>query len=267
MELLENDPGKEIAILGCGVIGLSTAILLQKRGYQVTIYTKDLPPNTTSNIAGAFWSPVSVFENSKVDAVFMDQFNSASVMSQRMFQDYVSDHYGVWWAKSHILGSPFNYPGGRELYPDFKERKDLFGYSYAEEFYTLMIEPAIYLQALLEDFYVAGGKLVNQTLGSVEELGELVEMTIMNCTGLGSHQLFNDRELVPIKGQLTVLLPQEEVQYCYVVSDPNDLLYMFPRKDGIVLGGTYVKGDWSLEPDTAEMERVLKGHKKIADLV
>jgi glycine/D-amino acid oxidase-like deaminating enzyme len=41
------------AVLGCGAVGLATARLLQRRGFEVTIYAKDLPPNTTSNIAGA----------------------------------------------------------------------------------------------------------------------------------------------------------------------------------------------------------------------
>ena len=55
------------AVLGCGVSGLSTALLLQRR-YQngpgtVTIYAKDLPPDTTSNIAGAWWAPTSVYED------------------------------------------------------------------------------------------------------------------------------------------------------------------------------------------------------------
>ena len=42
---------RRAAIIGCGVVGLSTARLLQRRGWQVTIYARDLPPNTTSNVA------------------------------------------------------------------------------------------------------------------------------------------------------------------------------------------------------------------------
>src|SRR2546430_9259179 len=60
-----NTP-RRFAVLGCGVNGLSTARLLQQRFQDgagtVTIYAKDLPPETTSNIAGAFWYPSSVFD-------------------------------------------------------------------------------------------------------------------------------------------------------------------------------------------------------------
>jgi heterodisulfide reductase subunit A-like polyferredoxin len=42
-----------IRIVGCGVIGLTSAIRLQENGFNVTIITRDLPPNLTSAVAGA----------------------------------------------------------------------------------------------------------------------------------------------------------------------------------------------------------------------
>jgi glycine/D-amino acid oxidase-like deaminating enzyme len=82
---------------------------------------------------------------------------------------------------------------------------------------------------------------------------------VVNCTGLGAGELCSDAELVPIKGQLTYLLPQPEINYIVLAGD----LYMFPRADGIVLGGTHVRGDWTLEPDLAAKSRVLAGHAKV----
>ena len=60
----------------------------------------------------------------------------------------------------------------------------------------------------------------------------------------GSRVLFNDQELIPAKGQLTVLLPQGNVDYP-VLAENN--LYVFPRRDGILLGGTFEHENWSLE--------------------
>lgn len=77
----------------------------------------------------------------------------------------------------------------------------------------------------------------------------------MNCTGLGAKTLFGDEELTPIKGQLTVLLPQPEVDYIMGTTG----LSMIPRRDGIALGQTWEPGEWSLEPSPTEMERVLEG--------
>ena len=41
---------------------LATTRLLVERGFKVSVYTKDLPPNTTSNIAGGQWFPFTVYD-------------------------------------------------------------------------------------------------------------------------------------------------------------------------------------------------------------
>ena len=70
----------------------------------------------------------------------------------------------------------------------------------------------------------------------------------MNCTGLGSFSLFDDKELVPIKGQLTFVVPQAEVNYrasCRMPDGTNASIN--PRGDGIVVGNSQEVGNWSLE--------------------
>lgn len=267
VDLALQTQATSFAVLGCGVIGLSTARLLQRKGFQVTIYAKDLPPDTTSNIAGALWAPVSVYEENKVGDKFMTQFNLASKISHRMFQDFVGDKYGVWWIKNYFLENNFDFPGGKDLYPGYKEQhnaKTYFGFQDVSEVNTMMIEPPIYLNALLQDFYLAGGILKVKHFDSIQTIAQLQEKVIMNCTGLGAGQLFNDTEIVPVKGQLTVLLPQADIDYSYVLPSHDNLLYMFPRKDGIILGGTSEMGNWSMEPDAKESERILSGHYKIS---
>jgi glycine/D-amino acid oxidase-like deaminating enzyme len=92
--------------------------------------------------------------------------------------------------------------------------------------------------------------------GSREEIASLPESVIFNCTGLGSKALFDDAALIPVRGQLEVLLPQPEVDYCYL----NDSFYMFPRRDGIILGGTFEHGKWSLEPNADQTTRILEAN-------
>ena len=124
---------------------------------------------------------------------------------------------------------------------------------------TLFIEPATYLRALLRDFHLAGGRIVVRELASAPEVAALPEPVVVNATGLGARELFGDRELVAIKGQLTVLLPQAGVDYAVVTED----LYMFPRSDGIVLGGTHERGVETLEPDLEAEKRILAGQRAI----
>jgi D-amino-acid oxidase len=94
-------------VLGCGVSGLSTARLLQQRfgdsTGNITIYAKNLPPDTTSNVAGAWWYPSSVFDQENVTARFAEQFRLACQVSHRAFQTLVGPEYGVRWAETYEL--------------------------------------------------------------------------------------------------------------------------------------------------------------------
>jgi D-amino-acid oxidase len=258
------------AVLGCGVNGLSTARLLQRRFQDglgtVTIYARDLPPDTTSNIAGGFWSPTSVYDPQQASTKFTEQFRLACRISNRAFQTLAGTEYGVRWMETFELyrneaSLVRELPGGNDLYPQTEIHRDpdhYFGFPYVRQYSTMLIEPAIYLNALLRDFYIAGGKLVVKEFRSREEITRLREPVIFNCTGLGARALFGDENLIPVRGQLEVLLPQPEIDYCYLSSG-----YMFPRRDGIILGGTWDHDDWSLAPYPQQTTEILEAHAEI----
>ncbi len=258
------------AVLGCGVNGLSPAHMLQRRygnaGAMVTIYAKDLPPNTTSNVAGGFWSPTSVYEPGIATPQFRDQFNKACHISNRAFQLLAGSDYGVRWVETYELivneaNLTRELPGGNDLYPAADIHRDpnhYFGYKFVRQYSTMLIEPQTYLNALLRDFYVAGGKVIVKELRDGHELQRLPERVIFNCTGLGARALVGDKKLGPVRGQLEILIPQPEVDYCYLSSG-----YMFPRHDGIVLGGTFDHDDWSLEPRADQRDWILGTHTEV----
>ena len=122
-----------------------------------------------------------------------------------------------------------------------------------------MIEPPTYLNAMLRDVLIAGGRIVVRELKSKQDLAALPQPVVMNCTGLGARELVGDQELMPINGQLSVLLPQPEIDYTVL----QDHYYMFPRRDGILLGGTFERGIWDLEPDREAEKRVIEAHQRI----
>jgi glycine/D-amino acid oxidase-like deaminating enzyme len=269
-EFVTTRRARRFAVLGCGVSGLSVASLLQ-RYFQngpgtVTIYAKDLPPDTTSNIAGAWWSPTSVYEPDMVDTKFDDQFRRACQISNRAFQLLVGPEYGVRWIQTYELmrnemSAERELAGGNALYPAVAIHRDparYFGFPVVRESTTMLIEPSIYLSALLRDFYIAGGRMVVKEFRNRREIARLPETVVFNCTGLGSRALFEDEELIPVRGQLEILLPQPEIDYCYLSSG-----YMFPRRDGIVLGGTWDHNDWSLLPNAEQANQILEAHTSI----
>jgi D-amino-acid oxidase len=262
---------RRFAVIGCGVNGLSTARLLQQRFQDgagaVTIYAKDLPPNTPSNISGALWYPTSSFDPQEVTTKFTEQFQLASQISNRAFQELVGSEYGVRWTDTlELISNEASLErelfGGARLYPQTEVHRDpkrFFGFPFTRQFSTMMIEPHTYLRAILRDFYIAGGKIVVRELKSRQEISRLPEPVIFNCTGLGARQLVDDQKLIPVRGQLEVLLPQPEVDYCYM----SALGYMFPRRDGIILGGTFDRDDWSLQPNPEQSAGILEGHIEI----
>ena len=136
-----------------------------------------------------------------------------------------------------------------------------FERSHALRFKTMFIESHIYLDAVLRDFRLGDGRVVVRKFFERSQLLDLEEPVVFNCSGLGARELFGDSELEPRKGQLIVLLPQPEVDYILVAD--GGMLYMMPRTDGILLGGTFETGVWSLEPNPAEVERVLSGHQRL----
>jgi glycine/D-amino acid oxidase-like deaminating enzyme len=263
---------RECAVLGCGVVGLSTARLLQQRGYTVAIYTKAMPPDTTSNVAGGLWDPVTVYDQDRVTPEFFRQFGEAGRFAFRRYQSLAGDYYGVRWLPYYRLSrdGPANLPPPESphsqiepLYPLSKQlspEENPFNIPYAHRRYTMLIEPAIYLNALLRDFYLAGGRIMVREFAEAQELMSLHESLIFNCTGLGARDLFHDPELTPIRGQLSFLLPQPEVDY--MTAGPGGI-YMFPRHDGILLGGTHDRGESSLEPDPAATQRILQQNAEV----
>src|SRR2546425_5362948 len=129
----KNTTVRHFAVLGCGVSGLSTARLLQRRFQNgpgtVTIYAKDLPPDTTSNISGAHWSPTTVFDPAAVSAKFTEQFRQACRISNRAFQLLAGAEYGVRWIDTfelyrHEAAIERELPGGNDLYPQIEIHRD-----------------------------------------------------------------------------------------------------------------------------------------------
>ena len=265
---------RQAAVIGCGVAGLSTARLLQQRGYPVTIYTKAMPPDTTSDIAGGLWSPVTVYDHERMTPEFRRQFVEAARFAFRRYQTMAGDWYGVRWLPFYNLSrdAPYRLPGPESayseidaLYPESRQleaREHPFDVPYVYRRDSMLIEPAIYLKALMRDFLEMRGAIVVREFGEARELLSLPEKLIFNCTGLGARALFHDEELTPIRGQLSFLVPQPEVEYITV--GPGDI-YMFPRHDGVLLGGSHDAGVWDTTPDPATTERILRENRALFD--
>ncbi|MDN3690283.1 FAD-dependent oxidoreductase [Cyclobacterium jeungdonense] len=273
-ELVPQDPGlKKIGVMGCGVLGLSTARTLQNKGYQVTIYTKDVYPNVTSAMATGTWSPShKLIEPGKITPEFQEKFERAYFHSYYTYQRMLGLNQVVNWMDNYSIKTTSNtnseakptgpglkdgliteemdfYPKGEPL----SRRENPFKFKNVTKNPTTIFNIPSYLKMLTNDFLLTGGKLEIKEFNRIEDVDSLPEKCIVNCTGLGSMKLFGDEDMLPVSGQLCFLIPQPELNYRANMSG----VYVIPRRDGIMLGGNHIEGNWDTSPDPAVKDKFL----------
>ena len=284
-EFAQQADQRRAAVIGCGSPGLTTARQLQRRGFDVTIYAATVPPDTTSNMSLAGFTPTTALINNERRTPAWDaQFLRAAEISYRQLQLMVGAGYGVYWMDNYNAtdnaapgqGGGRGGRGGGTAEDNFASDSDLlpeilrpnrnrevlgpgehpFPTKYAVRTPALAIEPNIYLDALVRDFVLFGGKIVIRKFDTPRDLMTLSEPIVVNCTGLGSFTLFDDKELVPIKGQLTALVAQPELHYRAGGRTANGgNASINPRSDGVIVGNLQDRGNWTLDPDPDVIQR------------
>ena len=214
---------RRAAVVGCGVVGLTSARQLQRRGFDVTIYAMAVPPNTTSNMSLAGFTPTSGLVERRTPE-WDAQFRRAAEIAYTQLQLLARPEYGISWIYSYSPSVNDNNnaaQGSNTLLPAqlrtgqvvLQPGEHPFPTKYATERVTMRIEPSIYLDALVRDFLLWGGHIKIRKFDTPRDLMTLSEPVVVNCTGLGAQAIFGDQDLVPLKGQLTHFVPQPEINY------------------------------------------------------
>jgi glycine/D-amino acid oxidase-like deaminating enzyme len=252
-----------VAVLGAGAVGLATARLLQERGLPVSLHAGLFSPQLTSSVAPASWYPSLVAQEDLRTPVFLEQLLRTLRYSHRRFEALIGRRMGVFRRDHYVLAqAPPETAWGSELVPDLLpppvdvSGEDLpFRSAYVGWTRRLFIETQTYLPALLRLIRRDGARLMRREFERVEELASLPEAVVVNCTGMGSAGLFGKRDLVPVRGQLTGMRPDPRITYTLSAGE----LYLHPRADALLLGGTHGFGDASPSFDPQAEERILAG--------
>lgn len=268
---------RDIAVIGCGAMGLTTARQLQRAGARVTIYTKELPPNVRSSMATGLYTPDSRIA---LEEHATPEFKKAWAQMARQTYETFQSFLGIAGTPVEFIDSyslsddpgprPRRDPEGkpkfaelqREMTPDlmpapieYGPGQHQFGQRYLRRNSQLMFNLSSYARILLDDFAAAGGRLEIAEFRTPADLARIKEKTLVNCTGYGARELFADTSVIPVRGQITRLISQPEVGYGLRFKDVS----FVPRRDGLLLQVTgendyYGYDDATVVADRAEAE-------------
>lgn len=273
---------RDVAVIGCGALGMTSAILLQRAGAKVTIYAKERPPEVRSARATGSWTPDSrIALTTAASPDFPALWEKMCRTSFHMYESYLgmagnpvewTDRYtladtgpGQQHANRHAENSlSFAHyedrvtdltPGSHDLPPGSHP----FPTRYASRTSSLAFNIAGYSRQLVTDFLVEGGRLERVEFHSPSELSQLPQKVVINATGYGARALWKDESIVPVRGQIAWLIPQPEVNYGVVYKGVN----MLARRDGIVvqdwgIGEMEGYNDENEAPDRAAAESAVR---------
>ncbi|WP_240609422.1 FAD-dependent oxidoreductase [Phenylobacterium deserti] len=268
---------KDVAIIGCGALGLTAAITAQRAGARVTIYAKERMPEVRSARATGVWSPDSrIALASAASPDFPALWEEMCRASFRTYQSYLGlPGSPIEWTDRYILRdnppptSPATDPMGFAHYEsrvhDLLPRSETlppqahpFPAPYARRLSLPMFNVQAFGRLLMSEFLLAGGRIETVEFNAPADLARLKEKVVINCTGYGARALWKDETVVPVRGQIAWLIPQAEVNYGLVYKGVS----MLGRRDGIVIQKNGADESWGYNdanetPDRAEAEAAL----------
>ena len=239
--MTQNRP--PIAVIGGGVIGLTSAARLLEQGCPVTVYARETTPHTTSDVAGAYWAPGALFGDDR-----MHTWALAGLAALRQFAGDPASGVRLNWLNeltSHPIETPDLGPAlavapvapGRFPAPwaGFRVR-------------VPQVDTPIYMPWLLRHVLRLGGRVQARTIERLDELAGAYPV-IVNCTGLGAQALTGD-PMFPVRGQvIRVRIPPALSSEMVSAEEPDEITYIIPRSQDCLLGGTYHHGDARTEVD------------------
>jgi len=241
----------DVVVVGGGVIGLTTAVVLAERGRRVWLWSREPVERTTSAVAGALWWPYRIRPVAAARAwalrslqVYEELAGRPGATGVRMVEGVLGetdlDEVGG-WAAARLSGL-------RAATPDEYAGAGLWAR-------LPLLDMTVHLPWLRERLRAAGGVLEEREVATLAEADAPV---VVNCTGLGARTLVPDPAVRPVRGQL-VVVENPGIRTWTVSTGPGgELAYVFPQPGRLLLGGTAEEDVWTTEPDPAVAEAIVR---------
>ncbi|WP_404714011.1 FAD-dependent oxidoreductase [Sphingomonas sp. MMS24-J13] len=241
---------KEIAVIGCGIIGLTAAVVAQRAGAKVTIYARDQLPRTRSFRANGSWTPDSrISLTEPAGAAFGDLWEQMARISWKNFRTYLglperpvefSDQYGLSDGPIRSEGegrvpdatargsfATTGMPQQKGEFGHYSDRiRDIvpqsetvsaeenpFGVAHVRRTSMMHFNFGSYGHLLMSEFFQQGGRFEMRDFHSPADVATLREKVVINCPGYAGRDLWRDKTIIPVRGQTGWLVPQPEAKY------------------------------------------------------
>ncbi|MET9512854.1 FAD-dependent oxidoreductase [Streptomyces flavidovirens] len=237
----------EVVVVGGGVAGLATAVVLAESGWSVRVWSREPAERTCSAVAGALWWPYRVEPEELVGDWSLDSLRVYEELARtpedtgvRLVAGVMAGTtlagLGAWGAG--VAGLTDGSDGLRAVLP--------------------LIDMPTHLRYLRRRLEAAGGAVELRGVTRLAEAAPSPGHTVVNCTGMGARELVPDGGVRPVRGQLVVVENPGVEEWFVGATGGTDSVYLFPQPYGLVLGGTAQEDQWGQEPDPAVARAIVE---------
>lgn len=246
----------DAVVIGCGVIGLTTAVRLREEmNLRVRVVAAASPLATTSAVAAAIWYPYKAYPEGKVLRWGKESYELFEKLARYPNETGVRMREGV-----ELRREPAPEPWWGGAAPNVRrcmEEELPPGYTDGYAFVAPVVEMPLYLRYLVGRFMDGGGRIDERAVRSPEEAAEGARV-VVNCAGLGARELVGDASVTPIRGQIVRVRNPGLVRFVLDERNPEGVTYIVPRSEDCVLGGTAEEGSWDTTPDPKTAAAILE---------
>jgi len=259
----------KVAVVGAGIIGLSTALEIQEQlaNVQVSLISEKFSPDTTADGAAGIFG--------------LYLLGSTNPERQVRWAKKTHDLIESWW-KSEQCGEMgvgliscfrMNHQPVPPIWKDVvfgvREMSEsevgdvgrLTGkHKSGLEMVTFTAEPLRFMPILMKKFEDQGGVVIRSRVENLQHLLKEYDC-VVNCTGVHAGHLTQDRLIKPLRGQvMRVSAPWIRT---VTLDDLDDGNYVIANQESVVVGGTHQDGDWDTNPRQEDTQFIREGGRCI----
>ncbi|MFE1146760.1 NAD(P)/FAD-dependent oxidoreductase [Streptomyces albidoflavus] len=242
----------ETIVVGGGVIGLTSAVVLAEAGHRVRLWSPEEPGATTSAVAGGLWWPYRIEPEERVGAWALRSLEVYAGLLDR------PEETGARLVSGVHAATPLDGLGAWAAEVDGLRAATEAEYTPGDGLWARLpvLDMPTHLTWLLRRLEAAGGRVERRTVTSLAEAAEGAR-AVVNCTGLGAARLVPDAGMRPVRGQLVVVEnPGVDTWFTHTGTGAAST-YFIPQPGRLLLGGTAEAAADSLEPDPATAREIV----------